>query len=164
MSWESLPVLCRTMYKRGACWNVMLQFTLEPAMAMLHVSLQYHYSVTILLSILADILHVAVGEDFEAPQNSSIVLQSGGHDPSFWLYVDIIDDDLYEDNESFFLELSSNDSAVVFNRSLTEVIIDNDDSGECVSEFKAITANVLHWTPPQVLQFHMDNWTCKASK
>lgn len=74
-------------------------------------------------------VHVAVGEDFGL-QNSTIVLYSGGHDLSFRRYVDIVQDDVYEGDENFFLELTSNDSAVVFNRSLIEGIIDDENPGE----------------------------------
>ncbi len=65
------------------------------------------------------------------PENASITLSSGLHGHYYlWLRVFIVGNILYEADENFFLVLSSNDAAVVFNQSMAEVTIEDDDPGK----------------------------------
>ncbi len=78
-------------------------------------------------------LYFAVGDDYMEPENASITLSSGLHGHYYlWLRVYIVEDLLYEGDENFFLVLSSNDPAAVFNLSMAEVIIADDDPGKCM--------------------------------
>ncbi len=84
---------------------------------------------------------LTVGEDFMEPENASITLSSGLHGHySLWLRVFIVGDILYEGDENFFLVLSSNDTAAVFNQSMTEVTIADDDPGKCCGAAVRATA------------------------
>ncbi len=67
------------------------------------------------------------------PENASITLSSGLHGHySLWLRVFIVGDLLYEGDENFFLVLSSNDPADVFNQSMAEVTVEDNDLGKCI--------------------------------
>ena len=74
------------------------------------------------------IYYVVAGEDYEDPENATIVFQSGfqGH-AGYWFSLTIIDDPMNEPSEVFALILSSNDDGVDFTRRVAIVIIVDDD-------------------------------------
>ncbi len=68
------------------------------------------------------------------PEYASITLSVGLHGHYYlWLRLFIIGDLLYEGDENFFLNLSSSDTAAVFNLSMAEAIIVDDDPGKCMA-------------------------------
>ncbi len=86
--------------------------------------------------------YFAVGEDYMDPENASITLSMGLHGHyNLSLRLFIIGDELYEGDESLFLMLSSNDMVAVFNLSVVEVTIVDDDSGECIVLLYAISVD-----------------------
>ncbi len=77
--------------------------------------------------------YFAVGEDYMDPENASITLSLGLHGHyNLSLRLFIIGDELYEGDESLFLMLSSNDMVAVFNLSVVEVTIVDEDPGKCI--------------------------------
>ncbi len=113
--------------------------------------------------------HIAVGEDFMEPENVSITLYFGLHGHFYlWLRVLIVEDLLYEGNENFFLMPSSIDMAVVFNLSMVEVTIVDDDSGKWIACLRAVgilTASILckedcHWKFVKGAGCHSCDNTC----
>ncbi len=75
----------------------------------------------------------AVGEDYMEPENSSITLSLGLHGHyNLSLRLFIIGDELYEGDESLFLMLTSNDTIAVFNLSVVQITIVDDDLGKCI--------------------------------
>ena len=76
-------------------------------------------------------MRFVVGEDYEEPQNATIVLSFGiSLHARFWRRVTILDDSLYENEEFFTLTLTADDpSVVVFNESEAVVIIEDNDTG-----------------------------------
>ncbi len=79
------------------------------------------------------------------PENASITLSLGLHGHYYlWLRVFIIGDILYEGDENFFLVLSSNDVAAVFNLSMVEVTIVDDDPGKCIVCLQGVCIAYFH--------------------
>ncbi len=83
--------------------------------------------------LLSPLPNLAVGQDYEEPENTTIALSAGAHGRiEFWCNVSIADDDLFENKETFILSLTAEDpSAVVFNENQAEVSIEDDDTGLC---------------------------------
>ncbi len=94
-------------------------------------------------SVLSVFLSLLVGSDYQQPENTTIVLNAGAHGTMFVRSVTIIEDSLFENEETFVLALSVDDpTVVVFNESEAQVVIQDDDNGtpvclcvcECVRE------------------------------
>ncbi len=81
-------------------------------------------------SVIGIPISLLVGSDYQQPENTTIVLSAEAHGTMCVRSVTIIEDSLFENQETFVLTLSADDPAViVFNESEAQVVIQDDDNG-----------------------------------
>ncbi len=88
-------------------------------------------------------ISLLVGSDYLQPENTTTVLSAEAHGTMFVHSVTIIEDSLFENEETFVLALSVDDpSVVVFNESEAQVVIQDDDNGTTVCMFMCVCVRV----------------------